>query len=125
MKSGSSAGNFIEDYCIGLIDYWGALALTPRLLSYKKVGELAEDLHKQFPRIYQKHLKNLKKRASKAEDDPERLLFLLQQTAKYELTLLSIDYEFNKNLRKEFVPLFQVFPLDLMSLQLQLLQAII
>lgn len=108
---GQKAGPLIEEYCKGLLAYFGDLAKAPDGLHYKKIQELAEKYTNLFWKEHEKKINDLGKIAANPEETPERLVFLLQQTAKYELSLLGADYEFNENLGQEFVPLIEKIPI--------------
>jgi CRISPR/Cas system-associated exonuclease Cas4 (RecB family) len=56
-------------------------------------------------------IKRLREKATGPEEAPERLVFLLQQTAKYELTMLCADYFLSQNGMGHVVPLTQGFPI--------------
>ena len=56
----------------------------------------------QFTRPFEEKLAKLRQKATSTEESPERLIFLLQQTAKYELTMLGADYSFCQKDNKQF-----------------------
>lgn len=108
---GQNAGPIIEDYCKGLLDYFSKLAVKPNGLSYKKITTLVEGYTSDFKLKNDKTFLNLAKKASSKEEQPDRLIFLLQQTAKYELSLLGVDYEFRHETDKKFLPLTESIPI--------------
>jgi CRISPR/Cas system-associated exonuclease Cas4 (RecB family) len=108
---GQIAGYLIEDYCKGLVTHFVKTAEHPRWLNYKKVADLAESYTEDFIKRNGKRLDSLNQRATTPEENPARLLFLLQQTAKYELSLLSTDYQFSWWSIKGFVPLLNSIPI--------------
>jgi len=94
---GRVAGALIEEYCKGLLAHFDELAQKPDGLNYQKIQSLAEEYSQMFWEPRTKSLQKLQEKASNPEEAPERLVFLLQQTAKYELTMLGIDYIFSQN----------------------------
>lgn len=107
---GRIAGHLIEEYCIGLLTHFRELAQLPDGLDYQRIQSLAEEYSQVFWRTHITSLQKLRDKAGIPEEAPERLVFLLQQTAKYELTMLGIDYAFTQNVDREFVPLTKGVP---------------
>jgi len=105
------AGHLIETYCKGLLAYFDELAQQPDGLDYQKVQVLAERYSQMFWETHAKSIQKLRDKASIPEEAPERLIFLLQQTAKYELTMLGVDYAFSQNGHGGFAPLMQGIPI--------------
>lgn len=102
---GRLAGHLIEDYLKGLPYFFRKLAQKPKRLSYQRIQSLAEEYSSYYWESKNKRLSDLLKEASTAEEDPERLVFMLQQTVKYELALLGMDYALAKKWNKRFTPL--------------------
>jgi CRISPR/Cas system-associated exonuclease Cas4 (RecB family) len=109
---GRVAGHLIEEYCKGLLKHFEELAHKPEGLDYQRIHTLAQEYSQTFwdTGSHKKKLKELQDTACIPEETPERLKFLLQQTAKYELTMLGIDYTFSQNRNGKFVPLMQRIP---------------
>lgn len=91
------AGPLIEEYCKGLLAHFNELAQKPSGLNYQKIQSLAEEYSQMFWEPRTKSFLKLQEKATSPEEAPERLIFLLQQTAKYELTMLGVDYIFGQN----------------------------
>lgn len=108
---GRVAGTLIEEYCTGLLAYFVELAQKPEGLNYQIIQALAEKYTQTFRENHGKSLQKLQSKASGLEETPGRLVFLLQQTAKYELTMLGADYALSQNGDGEFVPLMQGIPI--------------
>jgi len=110
---GRVAGHLIEKYCVGLLEHFKELAQRPEGLDYQGIQTLTQEYSRTFwdKRSHKKKLKELQDKARTPEEIPERLVFLLQQTAKYELTMLGIDYTFSQNRNGQFVPLMQRIPI--------------
>jgi CRISPR/Cas system-associated exonuclease Cas4 (RecB family) len=108
---GRVAGSLIEKYCQGLLTHFSKLAQKPSGLDYQRIQSLAEEYSQTFWKTRIKSLQKLQEKAQIPEEEPERLVFLLQQTAKYELTMLGVDYAFSQNGGGEFVPLMQGIPI--------------
>ncbi len=108
---GRVAGPLIEEYCIGLLEHFNKLAQEPSGLDYQKIQTLAEKYSEIFRRTHAKSIQKLQDKASCPEEEPERLFFLLKQTAKYELTMLGVDYAFSQNGNGAFIPLMQGIPI--------------
>lgn len=94
---GRVAGPLIEEYCKGLLAHFNELAQKPSGLNYQKIQSLAEEYSQMFWEPRTKSFLKLQEKATSPEEAPERLIFLLQQTAKYELTMLGVDYIFGQN----------------------------
>ena len=107
---GRVAGHLIEEYCKGLLAFFNELAQKPDGLGYRKIQELAEDYSRMFWETRTKSFQRLQDKAS-IPGETERLVFLLQRTAKYELTMLGVDYAFSQNENGKFVPLTQGIPI--------------
>ena len=109
---GRVAGHLIEKYCKGLLKHFEELAHRPEGLDYQSIQTLAQEYSQTFwgKSSHKKKLKELQDQARTSEEAPERLVFLLQQTAKYELTMLGIDYTLSQNRNGKFVPLMQRIP---------------
>lgn len=108
---GQAAGNLIEEYCKGILDYFSTLSRHPEGLNYKKIHKLAEEYTKSFWNQNEKKFNELRQKAINSEENPDRLVFLLQQTAKYELSLLGADFAFSKVRGRKFVPLLDSIPI--------------
>jgi|GEM_PF-718627 len=106
---GRVAGHLIEEYCKGLLAHFDELAQKPSGLNYQKIQSLAEEYSQTFWEPRTKSFQKLQEKATSSEEAPERLVFLLQQTAKYELIMLGIDYALSQN--GKFVPLMQGIPI--------------
>ncbi|MBI2757998.1 MAG: CRISPR-associated protein Cas4 [Chloroflexi bacterium] len=108
---GQTAGYLIEEYCRGLLEYFYQLAKNPEDLHYQRIQELVNEYSQSFWTTHARKIQDLRKKASNSEETPERLFFLLQQTAKYELVLLGADYEFSQNSGLGFAPLIDSIPI--------------
>lgn len=108
---GRVAGHLIEEYCKGLLAHFNELAQEPSGLDYQKIQVLAEEYSQMFWKARTRSIRKLRDSANIPEESPERLIFLLQQTAKYELTMLGVDYAFSQNGNGEFAPLMQGIPI--------------
>lgn len=108
---GQIAGHLIEEYCKGLMDQFSQLAQNPQGLHYHSLQNLAHQYSQNFWATRQKKVAELRKKANSTEESPERLIFLLQQTAKYELTMLGADYSFCQNEGGKFISLMQGIPI--------------
>ena len=108
---GRVAGHLIEEYCKGLLKHFNELAQEPSGLDYQKIQALAGEYSQMFRETRTKSIQKLRDKAENREEAPERLIFLLQQTAKYELTMLGVDYAFSQSGNGEFVPLMQGIPI--------------
>jgi CRISPR/Cas system-associated exonuclease Cas4 (RecB family) len=104
---GRVAGNLIEEYCKGLLEHFSQLAQRPDGLDYQKIHSLTGEYSQIFWRTHANGLRKLQEKAGSFLEEPKRLAFLLQQTAKYELTMLGVDYALSQNGNGEFVPLMQ------------------
>ena len=87
---GRVAGPLIEKYCKGLLEHFNELAQEPSGLDYQRIQALAEKYSQMFWKANTKSIQKLRDKASIPEEAPKRLFFLLQQTAKYELTMLAV-----------------------------------
>jgi CRISPR/Cas system-associated exonuclease Cas4 (RecB family) len=103
---GQIAGHLIESYFKGILVYFSDFAKEPKELTYQRINDLTQTYSQTFwqSRGKAKALKDLQTKADSYLDDPKRLVFLLQQTAKYELLMLGIDYVLSLN-ASEFIPL--------------------
>jgi CRISPR/Cas system-associated exonuclease Cas4 (RecB family) len=108
---GQTAGPVIEKYCVGILGHFTELAKAPDGLNYETIHGLAKEYTQKFWSEHTTELNKLKERASDESENPARLSFLLQQTAKYELSLLGADYAFSMNSGQEFVPLAKSIPI--------------
>jgi len=110
---GRVAGRLIEEYCLGLLEHFRDWAQGPAELDYQRIQMLTDDYSRRFWNrpSHKKNLRKLQNEAGIPEEAPERLAFLLQQTAKYELTMLSADYILGQSGDGEFVPLMEGIPI--------------
>jgi len=108
---GQTAGSLIEEYCRGILEHFHDVALKPAGLDYQIVQELVDNYSKTFWTKHENKFRDLHRKAVNSEEEPEKLFFLLQQTAKYELILLGADYELCQNSGKKFVPLIDSIPI--------------
>ena len=107
---GQVAGHLIEEYCKGLLGHFNKLAQEPSGLDYQKIQALAEEYSQMFWKTRTGSIQKLRDKAGEFET-PERLIFLLQRTAQYELTMLGVDYAFSQNGHGGFAPLMQGIPI--------------
>ena len=107
---GSITGHLIEQYCMGILDYFRDFANNPGGLNYQLIQSLAEEYSQNFWRHRGGKINELQEKAKTSLETPERLMFLLQQTAKYELTMLGADYLFSNTIQ-EFIPLLEGIPI--------------
>jgi CRISPR/Cas system-associated exonuclease Cas4 (RecB family) len=108
---GRVAGTIIESYFVGMLDYFENLSKKPKGLSYREIERQSAKYSKHFWQDKQEDLDKLQENAEIEEDNPERLMFLLEQSAKYELSQLSTDYHLKKRPFRKYIPLSERLPI--------------
>lgn len=107
---GQAAGHIIEGYCKGILAHFADLAKLPNKLRYDNIKELAEEYTNSFWEDKKPTIDQLRKKSTNSNDSPERLIFLLKQTAKYELSLLGADFTLSRKRGRKFVSLVDSIP---------------
>ena len=88
---GRVAGHLIEQYLKGVMPFERKGSLRERASTYDRVAWLADEYSEEFWGRHSTRLRALGGLAEYPQEDPDRLRFLLKQSARFELAMLHLD----------------------------------